>query len=375
MLKIRVPFFGDVRRYHNLKDEMDAVINQVYSDANFSICNNVKWLEGRLGRYTRMKYVISLDSFVDAIGIALGAVGVTPGDEVITTLNPFSSVAEAICFIDAIPVFVDCEPDTWTMDPALIEEKITPKTKAIVVTHTYGHVADMVAIAQVAKKHNLPIVEDGSQALGAYCGLLRVGELSDVVVASSTYIKNIGISGDCGVMLTNNYDINQFGLVKREKGGLKYSVEARNRLELTVALFHRIHVRHFTEWDDLCIVHANKYSESLADTNIKLPHVHPGYRHIFRLYVIETPERDDLKRFLKERGIITLSGYSRDILVQESLLSDSMKTSLNLPVTRKHAAQCLALPIYPELTSEDIEFVADAIKEWATKHAPVAAKC
>ena len=364
MSEIRVPFYNHLREYHKIKAEVDAIITNSFTADYFSICSKVIVFESRLARYLGLRKCVTIDSSSDARGFALKALDIGEGDEVITTMLPFSGTAEAVRLVGATPIFVDCEPDAWTINPKLIEEKITPHTKAIFPTHTYGHPADMSAISEIAKKHNLLVIEDCDQAIGAYSDSFKIGELSDAVCVSHVAERNVSTSGDAGSVATNREQLASALCNIRNYGSLKYLEETRTRPAMVHSAIWRVKLKFIDEWSTLRIARAREYTELLADTGIRLPSERQRYHHVFSLYVIETQERDDLQKFLKERGIATMTNYPADVLIEARFPDGPGDPNVNLPITEKHAARCLALPIYPELTSDEVKIVADAIKEW-----------
>jgi dTDP-4-amino-4,6-dideoxygalactose transaminase len=367
MSEVRVPFYGHVRQYHNLKEQIDRAITEVLESGTYVLGPKLKQFEGELAQYMGMKHAIGLNSGTDALWLVFKALGIGPGDEVITTSNTFFATAEAVWLIGAVPVFVDCEPGTRNIDPMLIEQKITPRTKAICPVHLYGQPANMPAISEIAKKHNLLVVEDCAQAIGAKGDTSKIGELSDAVCLSFITAKNLGTFGDSGAVVTDRDDIVEPIQRMRNHGSIKRSVHSvgwNSRLDEIHAAILSVKLKHVDAWNDLRIARAKDYAEFLAGSSIRLPCTKPGYRHVFHLYVIETPGRDDLQAFLKDRGIIALTNYPIAIHQQEGFPFGAGDPNPVLPETEKNAAECLSLPIYPELTREEVKIVADAILEW-----------
>jgi dTDP-4-amino-4,6-dideoxygalactose transaminase len=368
MSEVKVPFYGHVRQYHNLKADIDKAILDVLESGAYTMGPAVKKFEGELAQYMGVKHAIGLNSGTDALWLAFLALGLGKGDEIITTSNTFFATAEAIWLIGATPVFVDVDPKTRNIDVTKIEEKITSKTKAIVPVHLYGQPADMPAVAAIAKKHNLLVVEDCAQALGAAGDTWKIGELSDAVATSFITAKNLGTFGDGGAVMTNRDDIVEPIFKLRNHGSNQRSVHSvgwNSRLDDIHAAILSVKIKHINEFNDARIARAKDYDEFLAGvTSIKLPYGKPGYRHVYHLYVIETPERDALQAFLKDRGIIALTNYPIAIHQQKGFPFGAGDPNPVLPETEKNAAQCLSLPMYPELTRDEAKFVADAVLEW-----------
>jgi dTDP-4-amino-4,6-dideoxygalactose transaminase len=324
-----------------------------------------------------MKHAIGVNSGTDALWLVFKALGIGPGDEVITTSNTFFATAEAVWLIGATPVFVDCEPGTRNIDPTLVEEKITPRTKAICPVHLYGQPANMPAIAEIAKKHNLFVVEDCAQAIGSRGDTFKIGELSDAVCLSFITAKNLGTFGDSGAVVTNRDDIVEPIQRMRNHGSVKrsyHSVGWNSRLDEIHAAILSVKLKHVDAWNDLRIARAHDYDELLAGSSLMLPYCKSGYRHVYHLYVIETPGRDGLQEFLKERGIVALTNYPVAIHQQEGFPFGAGDPNPVLPETEKNAAECLSLPIYPELTPDEVRIVAGAILEWEAQRQPPVAE-
>lgn len=368
MSEVKVPFYGHVKQYHNLKADIDAAILGVLESGTYTMGPAGKKFEGELAQYMGMKHAIGLNSGTDALWLAFIALGLGKGDEIITASNSFFATAEAIWLIGATPVFVDVDPRTRNIDVTKIEAKITSKTKAIVPVHLYGQPADMPAVSAIAKKHNLLVIEDCAQALGSAGDTFKIGELSDAVATSFITAKNLGTFGDGGAVMTNRDDIVEPILKLRNHGSNKrshHSVGWNSRLDDIHAAILSVKIKHIDEFNDNRIARAADYDEFLAGVKtIQLPYGKPGYRHVYHLYVIETPKRDELQAYLLERGIVALTNYPIAIHQQEGFPFGAGDPKPVLPETEKNSAQCLSLPIYPELTREDAKYVADAVLAW-----------
>lgn len=368
MADVKVPFYGHVKQYHNLKKELDSAIEAVLESGVYTLGPVGKAFEAELAAYTGHKYALGLNSGTDALWLAFLALGIGKGDEVITTSNTFFATAEAIWLVGATPVFVDCDPKTRNIDVTKIEEKITPKTKMIVPVHLYGQPADMPAVAAIAKKHNLFVIEDCAQALGSAGPDWKIGQYSDAVATSFITAKNLGTFGDSGGLMTNREDIVEVVTKLRNHGSNKrsyHSVGWNSRLDEIHAAILSVKIKHIDEFNDARIARAKQYDELLCGVkNLTLPTAKAGYRHVYHLYVVETPKRDELQAFLKEKGIIALTNYPVAIHEQDGFPFGAGDPKPILPETEKNSAQCLSLPIYPELTEEQCKYVADAVREW-----------
>ena len=375
MSEVKIPFYGHVRQYHNLKADIDKAIVDVLESGAYTMGPAMKKFEGELAEYTGMKHAIGLNSGTDALWLVFLALGIGKGDEIITTSNTFFATAEAIWLVGATPVFVDCEADTRNIDVTKIEEKITPKTKAIVPVHLYGQPANMPAVSAIAKKHNLFVIEDCAQAFGSKGDTFKIGELSDAVCTSFITAKNLGTFGDGGAVFTNRDDIVEPILKMRNHGSNKrshHSVGWNSRLDDIHAAILSVKLKHIDEFNNTRIKWAKLYDELLAGTKIKLPVGKSGYRHVYHLYVVETTGRDSLQEYLKERGIIALTNYPIAIHEQEGFPFGAEQgwpyaggdPKPVLPETEKNSAQCLSIPMYPELTEEEVRLVAATVLEW-----------
>jgi len=372
MAPMQVGFYGHVRQYHNLQKEIDGAIHEVLESGSYVLGPKVKQFEQEFGTYCRMKEAVGLNSGTDALWLAFLALGIGPGDEVITTSNTFFATAEAVWLIGATPVFVDIDPQTCNLDTRLIEAAISPKTKAIVPVHLYGQAAAMRAVAKIAKAHNLFVVEDAAQALGAQGDDFAVGELSDAVCTSFIIQKNLGCFGDGGAVITNNTQLATQVRKLRNHGSLKrsrHSIGYNSRLDEFHAAVLSVKLKCLDQLNDQRRAHAAQYDEGLAGTSLKLPSTLPGYRHIFHLYVVETEDRDGLQAYLDSQGITALTHYPIAIHQQEGFpWGHEARIAGSLEHTERSAARVLSLPMYPELTPEEVKYVIDAIRGWDRAH-------
>ncbi|MCC6354769.1 MAG: DegT/DnrJ/EryC1/StrS family aminotransferase [Verrucomicrobiae bacterium] len=369
---MQVSFYGHVRQYRNIQKEIDANIQRVLESGEYVQGPMLKQFEKELAEFHGTKFAIGVGNGTDAIWLALMALGIGPGDEVITHPNTFFATAEAIWVAGATAVFVDCDPLTKCIDPAKIEAAITPKTKAIIPVHLYGQCADMPAIKKIADKHGLRLIEDNAQAIDAAGDGFRVGELSDAATTSFIIQKNLGTFGDSGALTTNNADIDARVRKLRNHGSSKRNVHSfgfNSRLDDIHAGILSAKLKHIHAWNDLRIQWAARYTTGLKGAkNFTLPHVRPGYRHVFHLYAIETkrPEqRDALVDFLVKAGVDAKTHYSIAIHKQEGYPWGKGARIVG-PVTHAehNAATCVSLPMYPELKPEEVDYVVAKTLEW-----------
>ncbi|MCD6289038.1 MAG: DegT/DnrJ/EryC1/StrS family aminotransferase [Anaerolineae bacterium] len=369
---MHVDFYGHVRQYHNIKSEIDANIQEVLESGKYVMGPMLARFEKELAEYFGMKHAIGVNSGTDALWLAFLALGIGPGDECITTANTFFATAEAIWFTGATAVFVDTDPRTNNIDPSKIEAAITEKTKAIVPVHLYGQCADMKAIRKIADKYNLYVIEDNAQAIGAHGDGFKIGELSDAVCTSFIIQKNLGTFGDGGAVITNRDDVDITVRKLRNHGSLKRSYHSpgfNSRLDDIHAGVLSAKLKHIDEWNDLRRKWAARYTAGLQEAeSIVLPYEAPGYRHVYHLYVIETRrlgDRDKLLSFLNENGIDAKTHYPIAIHQQEGYPWDKSARIVGpLTNTERNAANCISLPMYPELTEEEVGYVIEKVLEW-----------
>jgi len=369
---MQVPFYGHVRQYHNLKAEIDANLQEVLESGQYVMGPMLKRFEQELAAYHGMKYAVGVGNGTDALWLAFLALGIGPGDECITTVNTFFATAEAIWIAGATAVFVDSDPRTNCIDPSLIEAALTPRTKALVPVHLYGQCADMKAIRQIADRHRLLVIEDNAQAVGAHGDGFKIGELSDAVSTSFIIQKNLGTFGDGGAVVTNNEKLDRAIRRLRNHGSEKrscHSMGYNSRLDDLHAGVLSAKLKKIDEWNDLRRQWAARYTAGLAGArHLVLPYEVPGYRHVFHLYVIETrrPEqRDPLLEHLNRRGIDAKCHYPIAIHQQEGYpWGKPARIATPLPNSERNAACCISLPMFPELTAEEVGYTVAELLEW-----------
>ena len=369
---MQVGFYGHVRQYKNIQSEIDANIKRVIESGEYVQGPMLKQFEQELAAFHGMTHAIGTGNGTDAIWLALMAMNIGPGDEVITHPNTFFATAEAIWIAGATAVFVDCDPKTKCIDPARIEAAITPKTKAIIPVHLYGQCADMPAIRKIADAHKLRVIEDNAQAIDAAGDGFAIGKLSDATSTSFIIQKNLGTFGDGGALLTHDAEIDARVRKLRNHGSTKRNVHSygfNSRLDDLHAGVLSAKLKHIHDWNDRRIHWAARYSAGLKGaTQIDLPHVRTGYRHVFHLYVIETKNpahRDQLVDFLVQNGIDAKTHYSIAIHKQEGYpWGKGARTVGSVEHAERNAASCVSLPMYPELTEAEVDYVVSKVLEW-----------
>jgi dTDP-4-amino-4,6-dideoxygalactose transaminase len=369
---MKVEFYGHVRQYHNIKSEIDKNIQTVLESGQYVMGPMLKQFEGELAAYHGMKFAVGLGNGTDAIWLALMALGIGPGDEVITHPNTFFATAEAIWIAGATAVFVDCDPKTKCIDPTKIEAAITPKTKAIIPVHLYGQCADMIAIKKIADKHKLKLVEDNAQAIGSHGPGFKVGHLSDAVTTSFIIQKNLGTFGDSGALVTNNAEMDATVRKLRNHGSNARNVHSygfNSRLDDLHAGILSAKLKHIDAYNDARRKWAARYTAGLTGSKtFDLPVELPGYRHIFHLYAIETKKvewRDQLVDFLVKNGVDAKTHYSIAIHKQAGYpWGKAARIHGSVANAEHNAATCVSLPMFPELTAEEVDYVIAKVKEW-----------
>ena len=368
MQREKVDFYGHVRQYHSLKPEIDAAIQQVLESGECILGPALVRFEQELAAYCGMKHAVGVNSGTDALWLAFLALGIGPGDEVITVANTFFATVEAIWFVGARPVFVDIESDTRNIDPTRIEAAITERTRAIVPVHLYGQPVNMAAIAEIARRHGLLVVEDCAQAIGAAGDRFAVGELSDAVGTSFMIRKNLGTYGDAGAVLTNRDDVAERIRALRNHGSPARSVHTmgyNSRLDDLHAAILSVKLKRLDAWSDRRREIAALYTAGLQGSGLKLPAARAGYRHVYHLYVIETERRDEMLQYLNQAGIDAKTHYPIAIHQQAGFpWGYPADLNVSLPLTEKSAASVISLPMFPELTRDEIDYVIDTVRAW-----------
>jgi dTDP-4-amino-4,6-dideoxygalactose transaminase len=369
---MKVAFYGHARQYHHLKADLDAAISAVLESEQYVLGPALKRFEGEFAAYCGRRHAVGLNSGTDALWMPLLALGIGPGDEVITNPNTFFATAEGIWFTGATAVFVDCDPDTKCLDPDRLEAAIGPRTKAIMPVHLYGQCAPMDRIAAIARRHRLAIIEDNAQAIDAAGDTFRVGELSDAVGTSFIIQKNLGTFGDGGALLTDRDDIDTTVRRLRNHGSparSQHSMGYNSRLDDLHAAILSVKLKHITAWSDQRRAIAAQYDAALAGCQgvLKLPVARPGYRHVYHLYVVETlnGKRDALLAHLNGAGIDAKCHYPIAIHQQAGYpWGKEARVVGSLANVEFNAANCVSLPMFPELTSDEVAYVIEQTVAW-----------
>jgi UDP-2-acetamido-2-deoxy-ribo-hexuluronate aminotransferase len=370
---VNVPFYGHTRQYHDIKGEIDANISRVLESGQYVMGPMLKQFEAELAAFTGKRFAIGVGNGTDAIMLTLLALGVKPGDEVITHANTFFATAEAVWMAGCKVVLVDCDEKTRCIDPARLAAAVTPRTRAVVPVHLYGQCAPMREIRKIADQHKLFVIEDNAQGIDARGDDFRIGELSDAVTTSFIIQKNLGTYGDGGAIYTDNADIDARVRKLRNHGSTRrdhHSFGFNSRLDDLHAGILSAKLKHIPEWSEQRRKWAARYDAGLAGLDwLVLPYERPGYRHVYHLYEVETrdaAQRDTLMAYLAGKGVDVKTHYSIAIHRQEGYpWGKDAEVRGPLANAEKNAASCISLPLFPELTAEEVDYVIDAVRSWS----------
>ena len=367
LLSTPVPLVDLKAQYRAIQGDVLAAIAEALDGMELFLGPNVRAFEAEFAAYCRAQHGIGVGSGTDALYLALKACGVGPGDEVITVPYTFFATAGAIRMLGAVPVFVDVDPVTYTLDPAKLPAAITARTRAIVPVHLYGQMADMESITAIARRHGLVVVEDACQAHGAWDNGRRAGSVGDAAAFSFYMSKNLGAYGEAGAVTTNSRAIADAVRILRDHGsGRKYEhqeVGVNSRLDELQAAILRVKLRQLDEWNAQRARHAEAYDRLLEELPIGLPATRPGATHVYHLYVIRLRERDRVRHALADRGISTGVHYPIPIHRQAAFEDGTGYVAGDLSVSEALSEEVLSIPMYPDLEPEQIASVATCLRE------------
>ncbi len=365
----KIPLVDLHAQYETMKPEMDAAIQQVIDKTAFILGPAAKQFEENFARFCNVKHAIGLDSGTAALHLAMMALDIGAGDEVITTAHTFIATSEPIALLGARPVFVDIDPRTYNLDPHKLEAAITPRTKAIIPVHLYGQPAEMDAIMDIARKHNVPVIEDAAQAHGATYRSHNVGAFGLMTCFSFYPGKNLGAYGDAGALVTNDDALDHKIRMLRDHGRTSKYEHAISgygfRLDGIQAAVLDVKLKHLPEWNAARRAHADYYTELLSnvDASIVTPYEPAHVKGVYHLYVIRTRQRDELLNYLKERDIEAGIHYPVPLHLQPVYKNLGYQRGA-FPETENAAGEILSLPIYPELTHAQMERVVETMREF-----------
>ena len=365
--KTMIPILDSKRQYKQTGEQIEEAVTRVLRSGSYILGEENKKLEASLSEFIGTKYAVALNSGTDALHLALRALNIGEGDEVISVAFTFVATTEAIGIVGATPVFVDINENTFNMDASKIEEKITPRTKAIIPVHLYGQPCDMDAIMAVARKHNLYVIEDCCQAIGAKYKGQMVGTFGDIGCYSFYPTKNLGGMGDGGMLVTNSENIRNRVLALRNHGGaVRYhhdEIGVNSRLDEIQAAILNVKLQYINEWNEKRRENAYYYNELLKNhTDIITPSEAENTYCVYHQYTVRIPNRDTVHKMLQERGIGAMIYYPIPLHLQKVHEHLGWREG-SLPCTEKDTKMVMSLPMFPELTREEQQTVVNTLVE------------
>lgn len=369
--QLNVPFLDLRSQYLTIRDDVRAALDAVCESQHFILGQRVTALEQEIARYCGTRYAVGVSSGTDALLSALMALGIGPGDEVITTPYTFFATSGSIVRVGARPVFVDIDPVSLNLEPSQVEDRVTPKTKVLLPVHLFGRCAEMAPFLSLAARHHLTIIEDAAQAIGAETDNgQRAGGIGTLGCLSFYPTKNLGAFGDGGMVLTNDPKLTDLLRSLRQHGSEgQYHhprVGGNFRLDELQAAVLLVKLRSLDRWTEARQARASRYNDAFralgfeGPDGLTLPEIPKTGRHVFNQYVLRTRRRDELARFLSSRGISTAVYYPKPLHLQDCFAFLGHKEA-DFPEAERAAREALALPVYPELTEEMQTYVIEAV--------------
>jgi dTDP-4-amino-4,6-dideoxygalactose transaminase len=364
---MNVPFVDLRIQHHALRQELDEAMGRVMERGDFALGKDVAQFEEEFAAFCGTRYAVGVDSGLAALEMGLRAFGIGAGDEVIVPAHTFIATAAAVTFAGARPVLVDVDPTTYNQDVGQVEAAIGPRTKAIIPVHLYGLPAEMDAILRLADRHGLAVIEDACQAHGATYKGRRVGSLGHAAAFSFYPTKNLGGCGDAGMLATDDARVAEQVRAMRNCGQRqKYYHELppfNHRMDTLQAAVLRVKLHYLEGWIEARRRNAALYTEFLADNDVVTPAETLGATHVYHLYVIRTAQRDGLQAYLRQQGIGTAIHYPVPVHLQPFYADDGFRRG-QFPVTEQACDQILSLPMFPEMTAEQINYVAGKVLDF-----------
>ena len=362
-----IPLIDLRAQYRSIKTEIDAAIQRVLDSGQFILGPEVEALEREVAASCGTRYAVAVASGTDALELSLRACGIGPGDEVLTTAYSFIATAEAIIASGATPVFADIETTAYTLDPDALVSRITPRTKAILPVHLYGHPCDLDPILRLAREHKLKVIEDCAQAIGATYHGRPVGSFGHAGALSFYPTKNLGGYGDGGMVITNHAAIaDRIRLLRAHGSRARYHhlvLGTNSRLDELQAAVLRVKLRHLDTWNAARRAHARQYADAfrrLGLDEVALPRELPGCTHVYHLYSILTTQRERVMRSLSRAGIASQVAYPSSLPAQPAL-APLVRRAAPCPRAGQVARRVLSLPMYPELSATQIKTIVARI--------------
>jgi len=362
-----IPFIDFKEQNRLIQGEVDLGFKKVFEKGDYILGEQARIFEGAFAGYCEAQYGVGVNSGTDALHLALMALDIQEGDEVIVPTHTFIATALCVSFCRAKPVFVDIEPDTYNIDPRSFQAAITQRTKAVIPVHIYGQPANMDEIVAIARKHNIKIVEDAAQAHGSRYNGKRVGSMGDVACFSFYPTKSLGACGDAGMIVTNDKDIYEKALMLRDygrQGRYEHKIKGTNsRLDTLQAVVLNAKLKHLDAWNEMRAKSAAYYAELLRPMkNVVAPVTKSDRTHVFQTYAILVPNRDKVVEAMKAQGIGVLIHYPIGLHLQEAYAELGHKKG-DFPIAEKVACQVMSLPMFPHITKEQIEMVVAALEK------------
>jgi dTDP-4-amino-4,6-dideoxygalactose transaminase len=359
-----VPHFDLKKQFSSLRDEIREALDRVCSSTSFILGEEVSEFEKEFAAFCEVKYCVALNSGTSALHLALLALGVKPGDEVITTPNTFIATAEAICYAGAKPVFVDIDPKTANLDPALIELVVTDRTKAILPVHLYGRPADMEPILETARKRSLAVIEDACQAHGARYRGRRVGGIGHAAAFSFYPTKNLSAYGEGGALTTDDPAIAALVRALRNHGQSGSYTHARigynYRMEGFQGAVLRVKLKRLEQWNGRRKEIAALYRSVLQGAKVEIPPDDPRDERVYHLFVVYVERRDAVRAALEARGVHTAIYYPRPVHLQPAFAALGFGPG-SFPQAERACARALSMPLFPEMSDEQVRYAAEQL--------------
>jgi dTDP-4-amino-4,6-dideoxygalactose transaminase len=365
---MRIPLLDLKRQHAGIGAEVESALLAVVRSQHFILGPAVEQFETALAAHLGIEHVVGVASGTDALHLSLRALDVGPGDEVVTTAFSFFATAGTIALTGARPVFADIDPRTFNLAPASVEERITPRTKAIVVVHLFGQCAAMGEIGDIGRRHGLPVIEDAAQAIGATCEGRPAGGMGVAGCLSFFPSKNLGAFGDGGAVVTRDAEVARKVRRLRAHGSepkyVHHLVGTNSRLDAIQAAVLRAKLGHLARWTEARREHAAHYSARLSGcAGVRVPHVEPGCHHVFNQYTLRVPDRDGLRAHLATAGVGTEIYYPLPLHLQPCF-ADLGYRSGDLPESERAATGVISLPVFPELREVELDYVMDSIERY-----------
>lgn len=362
---MQIPLVDLHAQYKTIKSEVLAAIEGVLESMQLFLGPQTRGFEEEFAAFCGARYGVGVGSGTEALALALRACRIGPGDEVITVSHSFIATVEAIALVGARPVFVDIEPESYTMDCTQLEKVVTERTRAIIPVHIYGHAVDMQQVLDFARKYNLRVIEDASQAHGTLYHGQKVGTFGEIGCFSLYCSKNLGAYGEAGICITNDEELAEQMCMWRDHGSkVRYQHEflgTNGRLDEMQAAVLRVKLRYLPQWNQARQAHAQVYTDQLRGFVEKVPLSQAWGTHIYYVYVVEVNDREAFRKALAAEGVATGVHYPVPIHLQPACAEYGYQRG-SLPVTERAAEHIVSLPMYPELTAEQLSQVIAAVK-------------